>query len=572
MLERVFERVPDAVIIFSANAQMVHVNDAARALFGDDAAISRFFFEYTDALALAGEVERGSIEREGQLRRNGLPPAEIELRFFPVFDGASRSGIGVVARDVSADRTAERRFRESQQRFRSLYERQPDPVILLDRDGTISTFNVATTKSLGYQIEDLVGRSLVVVVASGDRERTRRRFESALNSEASCDELTLYAKDGTAREVAGNFVPVVVEGAIVGAYLVAVDLSIQKRAERSAVVQSQRLRALYLAAAAKRDPESQLSETLALGLRLLGFDLAAVCEIEGDEVVIRFSTDEAVYPVGARYEIGKLYIRRSVEENRIVAVPDVESPPWSSDPAYGPRPWRAIIGSAFSALGRPYGVVSFYSRTPRMQIEETDKDLVGMIGVLCGSAIDRMEHERHLDALAFLDPLTGLPNRLLLKDRLTQTIIAAKRQTRQFALMYLDLDHFKEVNDAHGHSVGDHVLQVVAKRLETALRESDTVARMSGDEFVILQPTIRSSADAFELSRRVLAEMEEPIFLGGTTIEISASIGIAFFPEDAEDPDELIHCADSALYRAKAEGRGRASAYVSELAKGPEEA
>ena len=95
---------------------------------------------------------------------------------------------------------------------------------------------------------------------------------------------------------------------------------------------------------------------------------------------------------------------------------------------------------------------------------------------------------------------------------------------------------------------------------------------MSGDEFVILQPTIRSSADAFELSRRVLTAMEEPIVLGGTTIEISASIGIAFFPEDAEDPDDLIRRADSALYRAKSEGRGRASAYVAELAKGPEEA
>lgn len=157
--------------------------------------------------------------------------------------------------------------------------------------------------------------------------------------------------------------------------------------------------------------------------------------------------------------------------------------------------------------------------------------------------------------MATHDALTGLPNRILFDDRLVLELAHAKRNNKKLAVMLADLDHFKNINDAMGHSVGDKLLQEVGKRLTKSLRKTDTVARMGGDEFLLLLPDISKSEAVTRLAKKILESMRKPFMLDGRKIYITASIGISIFPKDGAVPNTLIKRADMAMYKAKENGR-----------------
>ena len=146
---------------------------------------------------------------------------------------------------------------------------------------------------------------------------------------------------------------------------------------------------------------------------------------------------------------------------------------------------------------------------------------------------------------------------MLFDDRIRQALVTARRYDRGFAVMYLDLDKFKLVNDELGHPAGDLLLRLVADRLRSMLRESDTVARFGGDEFVILQPTVNGFTDSSDLARKIVTGMQDPFDLNGAARTIHTSIGISMFPYDGGAIEELMNKADQALYRAKRTGRNR---------------
>ncbi|MDO9286715.1 MAG: diguanylate cyclase [Aquabacterium sp.] len=154
------------------------------------------------------------------------------------------------------------------------------------------------------------------------------------------------------------------------------------------------------------------------------------------------------------------------------------------------------------------------------------------------------------------DPLTQLPNRLLLRDRLTQAMATAKRKGTRLALLFLDLDDFKTVNDTLGHAVGDEVLQQVAQRLCGALREADTVSRHGGDEFLLLLGEVSQRADVARVAGHLQQVLAAPCHAGGQALCLTASIGISLYPDDGEDANSLINRADAAMYRAKHRGAG----------------
>ena len=162
------------------------------------------------------------------------------------------------------------------------------------------------------------------------------------------------------------------------------------------------------------------------------------------------------------------------------------------------------------------------------------------------------EHVRHL---AFHDALTDLPNRTLLLERLDRQIAMSTREHRELAVMFLDLDGFKPVNDTLGHEVGDDVLKVVAQRLLTVVRQTDTVARLGGDEFVIILDNPMNRDEVAHIASRILATVNEPMSLRGKTAQVGTSIGIAMFPADGETPADLIKNADTAMYAAKVAGK-----------------
>ena len=163
------------------------------------------------------------------------------------------------------------------------------------------------------------------------------------------------------------------------------------------------------------------------------------------------------------------------------------------------------------------------------------------------------------------DFLTGLPNRALLTDRLAQSIALAQRHGKRVALMYLDLDHFKDINDSLGHSVGDQLLQSVAKRLEGCVRHSDTVSRQGGDEFVVLLSEVEAVQDAALAAEKFIKAMAEPHLIDGHRLNVTLSIGISLYPDDGEDAEAVLTNADTAMYHAKRGGRNNYWRFTPEM-------
>lgn len=179
---------------------------------------------------------------------------------------------------------------------------------------------------------------------------------------------------------------------------------------------------------------------------------------------------------------------------------------------------------------------------------------------------DRKKSEEQRRALedqihfqAFHDGLTGLPNRSLFEDRLALAIAQADRNAEGLCVMFLDLDHFKTINDSHGHAVGDGVLRTVANRLRGCIREHDSVARIGGDEFLILFPELGDRDDAERVSRKILRQFSRAFSVRGLSLAVTASIGIALYRVDGATSEQLLKSADSAMYLAKTMGRNRSS-------------
>jgi diguanylate cyclase (GGDEF)-like protein len=174
-------------------------------------------------------------------------------------------------------------------------------------------------------------------------------------------------------------------------------------------------------------------------------------------------------------------------------------------------------------------------------------------------ALNNVEREERLYRQAHFDELTELPNRQLFKDRLAREIAHSGRAGETLALLYIDLDNFKRINDTLGHDSGDELLRAVGRRLSSCVKQSDTVARLGGDEFVVIVGALQSPEDASKIAERILAELAAPLEIGAREYQARASIGIALYPDDGATLEDLLKNADTAMYRAKEDGRGRAT-------------
>lgn len=197
-----------------------------------------------------------------------------------------------------------------------------------------------------------------------------------------------------------------------------------------------------------------------------------------------------------------------------------------------------------------------WTLTTKLPLRDESGEVIGLVGIT--REINEMrETEVALQHLATHDTLTDLPNRFLMVDRLTQLLSRARRSGSAFAVLYLDLDHFKEVNDDRGHEVGDLLLHAVADRLRKSVRMSDTVARMGGDEFVIVLETVGQISDAEAVALNVRRALARSFTLHRQRVKITASIGISFYPGNGTDVDTLLRAADYAMYLAKRQGGNR---------------
>jgi diguanylate cyclase (GGDEF)-like protein/PAS domain S-box-containing protein len=578
VLAALYAETPDAVVLYDLRGHVLGANEAALSMGGydSDELAGKSYRDMVAApderieIAIRTALAGGYDHFESAARHKNGTVIPVECYVFPARDAAGEMvGIFVQAHDIADLKAAEESLALNQQRFRSLFEYHPDGIVELKSDGTVSRVNVAFESETGFYTEQIVGKTWIDLLAPEKREAAAGALQAAIRGEAAEHDSLLMDRLGNRIDVQLKLVPVHTVDAIVGAYAIFKNVTALKSAERTIALQAERIGRLYMVAAARSDSvDDQIDATLRLGLELFEFDAAYITVFEGERVRIRNSVGESSpIPKGAVYPVAAAFSRHLHGEREMLVIPDIERSEYRDDPARVTADWRSYVALRLTAGARVFGALVFAGLKPHLEVESHDRDLIALMGLFVSAALERAAHTEHIEQLAFNDALTGLPNRVLFADRIANTIATARRYNRGFAVMYLDLDHFKDINDTHGHLVGDEVLKAVAARLRSTLRESDTVARFGGDEFVILEPVVDGPSDSADLARKLHNAMQEPVVVDGVPHNVQTSIGIALFPNDATTIDGLFEAADGALYRAKREGRNRWFFANAELAK-----
>ena len=229
---------------------------------------------------------------------------------------------------------------------------------------------------------------------------------------------------------------------------------------------------------------------------------------------------------------------------------------------------HAMIGTPLHVGDKHFALVFASHARVNRRFDDEDRAYVELLADYIGRILFMAEQDRQISYLAYHDPLTGIANRRQFQLRLSETIAGARRRGRRFGVAYVDLDRFKEVNDTLGHAGGDGILLEAARRLGTAVRHEDLVARLGGDEFAVLVSEIEGPADVQELAQRICRVLATPFRTGHHDFYLSASVGIALYPDDGDTAETLFANADAAMYRAKEEGRDKYCFYSTEIAEG----
>ncbi len=559
---------PDAVVLYDRAGLTIAANEAAQFLTGyTPPEFLGTSFEVHVAprdvervnLAIRTALAGGTDHFDTSARHKDGSIIPVECYVFPARFNDEIVGVFAQARDIVALRSAEHSLTINQEKFRSLFEYHPDGIMEIKGSAMISRVNVSLESETGFYGEQLVGKRWTELVAPELRRDAEELLRTAMRGEATEADSMLLDRLGNRLDVQLKLVPLHVGEEILGAYAIFKNVTAQKNAERAIAAHGEQIRRLYMVAAARGESlDEQIDGALQLGIELFGWDQAYVAHVEGDRARVLNVYGEPSLTKGSSYSLATGVTSYLLRGQNPLFIDDIESEPWRNDPTHDRAPWRSYFAVSLTVFDQFYGGLVFAGRAPRTEgLSSNERDMAQLMGLFVSAALERAAQNERIEQLAFNDSLTGLPNRVLFSDRIEQTIATARRYERGFAVMYVDVDKFKHVNDTYGHAIGDDVLKVVASRLREATRESDTVARFGGDEFVILQPIVDGASDAADLARKLNVAMQEPVVIDGIEHTMRVSMGIALYPSDAETIDGLMEGADRALYRAKKQGRNR---------------
>jgi len=423
-------------------------------------------------------------------------------------------------RDITDRKRAERAIKESEARYRLLFERNLAGVYRNTLDGRIVDCNEACARMFGYSSREelMAHRATELYYDEDDRTDLLRRLTDRKSLRG--EEICLKRKDGspvwvleTVTLLPGEGGGQIMEGTLL-------DISDRKRVEASLTESEERYRLL-----------AQFSTDLISRHTLDGICLYAspACRtllgFEPEEIVGR-SILELVHPDDVE-PLREIQERLGVQTDTLT--------------------------TRYRVMRKDEGWIWFETTSRTIRSPETGS-VVEIIAV-SRDISERKEAEQRIEFQAYHDALTGLPNRMLFKDRLSVAIARAHRKGSPIGVMFLDLDHFKLVNDTLGHTVGDRLLRGVAERLKESLREEDTVSRLGGDEFTLLVVDLATDDDIGKIAQKVLEAIAKPFRIDEHELYVTTSIGIALYPQDGSDPDTLLKNADAAMYRAKELGR-----------------
>lgn len=413
-----------------------------------------------------------------------------------------------------------------------------DAICVVDRDGYLRFISAAGERVFGYPAEEMVGRRILDFIYPQDLEKTQALIKKVLGGEPQLDFENRYLrKDGSIAHIMWSARWSEADGIRVG---VARDVTERRRAEsmRSA------LYAISEAATDSGDLATLLARIQPVIEGILPAAHFALALWDPHTGTVEFP-----YTTCSREGSAQLNLARAGSVcRRVIAC---------RKPLILNRP-TISKSSGFSCLGVPLlsgpdiiGALAIQSDVAGAVYRDQDQELLQFVGMQLMAARERLRMQARLEYMAQYDQLTGLPNRALFLDRLQTALARARRQHSRLALLFLDLNDFKSVNDTHGHSTGDRLLRAVASRLIQGLRDVDTAARMGGDEFVVLLDAVEQIGDAGLVADKLLASLSEPYELAELSLRSIPSIGWAVYPDHGADGDALIRHADDAMYRVK---------------------
>ncbi|MCL5292609.1 MAG: PAS domain S-box protein [Actinobacteria bacterium] len=518
------ESATDAVVVHDFEGNILHVNEAAYKTKGytreELMAIPLFKLVVPDDKKfikprIEALLKTGSVEFEvAHFKKDGtILPLEVRSH---VIEYGGRKVIVGIERDITERKRSEKEIRRTTTYLESILNSSQDLIFSVRKDGTFSYFNPRLEKITGYTPDQIRGRPFLEFIPEHRKELMKEKWVEINKGIAQTYETEIVKADGTLAHVLVS--TSIMEG--FDEFLVVLkDITERKQAEE------------------ELEFESLLLDS--------AIDSFFVHDFEGKMIYV----NEAAYKTRGY----------SKEELLAISLQKLDAPEYAK--LIKPR-MEALIktGSAIfeSAHLRKDGSVLPVEVHARI-VEYGGRKVVAAI---VRDVTERKKAEETIKRMAYYDPLTDLPNRMLFNDRLTVALAHAHRNQEMLSLVFLDLDRFKTINDTLGHVVGDQLLRGVADRLRELVREDDTVARLGGDEFTLVLTQVGREEDVVKVAQKVIEAFKSPFSFDGHELHITTSMGIALYPIDGEDAETLLKNADTAMYRAKEKGRNNYQLYA----------
>ena len=513
----------------------------------------------------AGEAFSGVVQRV----RNDGSHCWLEAQYAPVRDAQGAiTHIVKVATDITQRKEREQAQQAQLRRLSLVAEATDTAIVVSDAQSRIVYVNEGFTRMFGWTLEDITDRGAIELLAPHKSEQFIDHYRHELRSAKTVRlEEIVVNKQGQRcwAKVISN--PVCDEdGAWEYTVTVLTDITSTKMHE---VLQHRVMEAM-----ARDRPLIEVLEMVCEEVERIAPEVAAsILRVDAQGLLhplagpsLPFSYSSMLDGVAIGPNVGSCGTSAWLKQP--VLVSDIAIDPLWEDyrDLVLPLGYRACWSSPIlDKDGEVIGTFAFYYRDAGVGVaSEYHRQLVDACTHLCALAMEREQARLRIRQLAFYDALTGLPNRSLLQAKAEQVLATAERADQKAAVLFIDLDRFKQVNDSLGHPAGDELLCVVASRVKEVLRSSDIAGRLSGDEFVVVLPEC-SSEDVGVVIERLQGLLSQPLNLQDTSLAVSASIGVAMFPQDGRDMETLLHRADMAMYQAKSSGRGRFSFFSSEM-------
>ena len=574
---QILAKVPDAVVLVDEHDAVRLFNPAAEALWGlaANAVLGRDAgMLFPQGIDVAPAVNGGSvadlpvvpIRRADGGRRRGA----LSVR---AFDVTGRRFRAVFVTDVTA---CEPPRRDEWQRLAMAVNSSHNGLIITGLDGRISFVNAAATKMLGYDLHELAGRRLfdpfVGMHTDADAvEQMQAMAERQPRIDGFSQDVLLYTKSGRPVWVSVGMTIVRDDaGRPVDVLAMLTDITLTKMHEE--------LQRKVLGAMARELPATEVARILCVEVERIAPEvIASFLGVDADGRLFTLAAPRLPRSVTQRIDGEPIGPRAgscgtAAWRGEPVAVTDIATDP---------------LWDGYRELVRPLGLAACWS----YPVKGTDGAVLGTfafyyrdnhgpapfhqalveIGLnLCALLLERERARVRIHQLAYRDTLTGLPNRAMLEAEAQQLLNDARNAGADLALVFIDLDRFKRVNDTRGHAIGDELLCETGRRFRSVLREGDLLGRLAGDEFVAILPRC-GMADARRVAERLIAVIAQPVVLPGATLHASASVGIAMYPDDGEDVETLLRHADIAMYHSKGLAAGSYSFFRAEMNRAVQE-